>query len=164
MTNASDTPQLVRLERRIAHPVERVWAALTEPEELEGWLARAQIDLVRGGAVELRWLNSDEDGNQAVARGTITELAPPRIFELATDIHGTLRWELEPDGDGTRLTFTCLHAPPAEYRAMTQAGWHIHLEHLADALDGRPIDWPNWQRDHMDRWAQLQERYQHDAG
>ena len=24
------------------------------------------------------------------------------------------------------------------------AGWHIHLDHLEDALDGTPVDWPEW--------------------
>src|SRR4051794_17744470 len=46
-----DDRHVMRYERRLAHPVERVWAALTQPSELRGWLADADIDLVAGGRV-----------------------------------------------------------------------------------------------------------------
>ena len=36
----------LRFERRLRHPIDRVWAALTRPEELEGWLASAEVGLV----------------------------------------------------------------------------------------------------------------------
>src|SRR3954467_8673001 len=39
-----DGRHVMRYERRLAHPVERVWAALTEPSELSGWLAAAGPD------------------------------------------------------------------------------------------------------------------------
>ena len=96
--------QVMRLERRLAHPVERVWRALTEPDELAAWLALAELELVEGGRVVLTWQNTDEEGNTAVARGTVSALDPPRLLELDTYIHGTLRWELEPIGDTTSLT------------------------------------------------------------
>ena len=83
--------------------VERVWQAITEPEEIVQWLGEADLEPVEGGAVVLRWLNTPE---QAVARGTVTAFDPPHVLELDTDIHGILRWELEEDGDACRLTFT----------------------------------------------------------
>jgi len=64
-----DGRHVLRYERRLAHPIDRVWAAVTEPGELRGWLADAEIDLVAGGQVRLRWLNTDDKGNQAVATG-----------------------------------------------------------------------------------------------
>jgi hypothetical protein len=106
----------------------------------------------------LRWLNSDEDGNQAVMEARITELDPPRLFEYSGDPHGTLRWELRPDGDGSLLTFSA-RGDFGDQVESARAGWHIHLEHLADALDGRPVDWPRWADEHLPRWKEVKEEY-----
>lgn len=155
-----DGRHVLRYERRLAHPVERVWAAITEPRELRGWLGDVDIDLVEGGRVQVRWLNSDDEGNRAVADGTVTALAPPRLLELDTEPHGVLRWELAAAGDGeTALTLTVAVPAPNEQVGSARAGWHIHLEHLADALAGRPVDWPRWSEDHLPRWKELHAEY-----
>jgi uncharacterized protein YndB with AHSA1/START domain len=154
-----DGCHILRYERHLAPPVDRVWAAITEPAELRGWLADADVDLVAGGRVELRWLNTDDEGNRAVATGTVTALDPPRLLELDTEPHGVLRFELHPDGDGTALTFTVTTPAPNEHVTLALAGWHIHLEHLADALDGRPVDWPAWSDEHRPRWDEIHARY-----
>jgi uncharacterized protein YndB with AHSA1/START domain len=151
--------QLIRFERRLAHPVERVWRALTEPDEIAAWLALAELELTEGGRVVLTWQNTDTEGNTAVARGTVSALDPPRVIEFDTDIHGRLRWELEPDGDGTALTFTAEAQLPEEYETEVIAGWHIHHDHLEHVLDGGTIDWPNWSRDHMPEFERIHERY-----
>ena len=152
---------VLRYERHLAHPVDRVWRALTEPGELRGWLADADIEPRPGGHVELRWLNTDDQGNTAVARGTVARFEPPRVVEYDTDIHGRLRWELAPEGDGeTRLTLTVEHDTlPAEYVTKVRAGWHIHLDHLADALAGHPVDWARWDDEHRPRWTEIEARY-----
>ena len=150
---------VMRFERRLAHPVERVWAAITQPGELRAWLADADVDLVPGGRVELRWLNTDDEGNHAVAKGTVTALDAPRLLELDIEPHGILRFELRDDGDATALMFTVTTAAPSEQLTLALAGWHIHLEHLADALDGRPVDWPAWDEEHRPRWDELHARY-----
>ncbi len=154
-----DGGYVLRYERHLDHPLERVWAALTEPDQLVQWLADADLDLVEGGAFELRWLNTDDEGNRAVMRGTITRLQPVRLIEYSGDVHGVLRWELRPDGDGSLLTFVNGTPAPEEYRAKVLAGWHTHLDHLADALDGHPVDWMRWGEDHRPRWGELHDRY-----
>ena len=151
--------RVIRFERRLRHPVERVWRALTEPDELAKWLALAELDLREGGSVVLRWQNTDDEGNAAVARGTVSALEPPRLLELDTDIHGLLRWELAPDGEGTALTFTAEAQIPPEYELEVLSGWHIHLDHLEEVLDGRAIDWPNWTEAHKPDWDRIRARY-----
>jgi uncharacterized protein YndB with AHSA1/START domain len=153
-----DGRTILRYERRLAHPVQAVWAAITEPARLREWLADADVELREGGAVQLRWLNADEEGNQTVMDATVSALDPPRLLEIAGDPHGTLRFELSEDGDGTRLVFTVAR-PSDEDLDLVLPGWHIHLEHLADALDGRPVDWSTWGRDHGPRWRELQQAY-----
>jgi uncharacterized protein YndB with AHSA1/START domain len=147
---------VIRFERRLAHPIERVWRALTEPEEAITWWGKLDIDLTSGGKAVVEWQNTDEQGNRAVMHGVITELDPPRLLEIEGDIHGTLRFELAPDGDRTRLTFTSTLELPEEFRTKVLAGWHWHLDALAEALDGTAVDWPHWP---YDQWERIHEEY-----
>jgi uncharacterized protein YndB with AHSA1/START domain len=150
---------ILRFERRLKHPVERVWAAITQPEEIEAWWARANVDLRPGGAMRIEWLNTDEDGNTVVMPATITALDPPHLLEIEGEPHGTLRFELQPDGDATLLTFVARSEIPDDYRTKVLAGWHYHLDALEEFLDdGTRVDWPNWP---LDRFEAIHERYEH---
>jgi uncharacterized protein YndB with AHSA1/START domain len=171
----ADGKYVLRYERHLDHPVDRVWAAITEPEQLADWLAAAdELELAKGGRVTLRWLNDpdreewekrgvvlpdDYDSHQP-AKGTVTLLYPPRAVEYDTDAMGKLRFELRPDDTGCVLTFISTMELPEGFPAeQTLAGWHIHLEHLAEALAGRPIEWSTWTEDYMDRWAEIRDSY-----
>jgi uncharacterized protein YndB with AHSA1/START domain len=143
---------VLRYERRLRHPIEKVWGALTDPARIEQWWARADVVPAEGGRVRLEWLNGD-----AVAEGHVTRLEPPRTIEFDTDIHGRLLWELRPEGDGTQLTLTVTAQIPDEYLASVRAGWHVHVDFLEDALDGRPVDWENWPQH---RWQVHNDRYE----
>jgi hypothetical protein len=85
---------------------------------------------------------------------------PPRLLEIESDIHGVLRWELAGEHRATRLVFTVSVPAPNDAVTLLRAGWHIHLEHLADALDGRPVDWPRWDAEHRPRWQELHDAYE----
>jgi uncharacterized protein YndB with AHSA1/START domain len=162
----------LRFKRHLDHSVERVWAALTEPDELEGWLAKADLELVEGGRIELLWQNKmtremveeydikgfeDRDPEEdMVVKGTITRLDPPRLIEYETDVHGLLHWELEEQDGGCLLSFSSTVEIPEEMRTQVLAGWHTHLDWLEDSLAGHPIDWSDWK---IDRWAAHRERY-----
>ena len=67
--------------------------------------------------------------------------------------------EVRPDGDGTRLVFTASLPAPFAGRIENLAGWHIHLDHLAAALEGRPQAWPAWKAEQLPRWRAIHERY-----
>ena len=159
-----DGKDVIRFQRRIPHPIERVWAAITSPEELLGWWGDAEVDLRDGGRFVLRWLNTDDDGNRAEMHATITALDPPRLLETEGDIHGVLRWELDPDGEGTVLTFSSTLDLPDEFRFQTIAGWHFHLDALGEALDGQAYEWSRWDiHDFLPILHQYQVRSRHDA-
>jgi uncharacterized protein YndB with AHSA1/START domain len=145
---------VVRFERALAHPIEVVWGAITEPDHLRAWWGDAEIDPALGGRFVLAWRNTDAEGHRAVLHATITALEPPRLLELAGDLHGTLRFELAPAGAGTRLTFTSTVALPDDVRAKVLAGWHFHLDALARALDGGTTD-----LEHVEGWDALHDRY-----
>ena len=143
-----DDHATLRFERRLEQPVERVWAAITEPGELEAWWGRVDVELRAGGRMRIDWLNSD-----VTMDATITVLDPLRVLEIEGEPHGTLRFELEPDGAGTLLRFTARSQIPGEFRGKVLAGWHFHLDALEDFLaDGTRIDWPNWP---LDRWQAI---------
>ena len=150
----ADGKSVLRFERRLAHPIERVWAALTEPDELIRWWGRAQVELEPGGRFSMAWLNVDDEGNRAEMEATITEVDRPRLLELTGDIHGVLRFELAAEGDETVLTFTSILDLPDDYRTKVLAGWHFHLDGLADALDGRATDLVT-----LSGWEAIHERY-----
>lgn len=141
----------IRFERRLDHPIERVWAALTEPRQMVRWWGEAEVDLVEGGRFFVRWLNTDEDGNSVEMDARITRLDVPRLLVTDGDDHGEIRWELTPDGDGTLLRFASTLELPEEYRSKHPAGWHWHLDALAEVLAGGnpdPATNPGWQRLH----------------
>lgn len=148
-----DGRAVIRFERRLRHPVASVWTALTDPSELIGWWGDADVDLREGGRFEVRWLNTDEQGNAAHMHATITALEAERLLELDGDIHGTLRWEIEPAGDGTLLRFSSTLELPDEFRTKVLAGWHTHLNALDTVLGGGEVDLVNiadgeWQEIH----------------
>ena len=156
-----DGQKVVRFERRLAHPVERVWEALTRPDELSAWWGDADVDLVEGGEFNIRWRNVGPNGEPAPARqARITELDPPRLLETSGDRHGVLRWELEPVDGGTLLRFSSTLDLPADFGTRVLAGWHWHLDALARALEGERADLVNiW-----DSWNPIHARYEELAG
>jgi uncharacterized protein YndB with AHSA1/START domain len=143
----------LRYERRLAHPPAKVWRAITESEHLRHWFpadivgerrAGATVSMpfwpesVEHGAAELEAAGIDLD--DPVLPGEIRTWDPPRLFELVwgnpDGDHDLLRFELEAEGDGTRLVFTTwLGDPGPAGHAGTGAGYHVCLDQLEELLD-----------------------------
>jgi uncharacterized protein YndB with AHSA1/START domain len=140
VTRTDDGRYLIEFTRRLAHPPARVWEALTRPDELIAWWGDAEVDLTEGGRFTIRWLNTDDEGNTAVMEATVAKLEPERLLVLDGDIHGRIRWELTPDGDGTLLSFRSTVELEPDFLTRVPAGWHFHLDALADHLEGRSTD------------------------
>ncbi|MEU5437620.1 SRPBCC domain-containing protein [Streptomyces sp. NPDC020719] len=153
---------LLRYELHLPHPRTRVWAAVATPEGLPGWLCAADVLEPRlGGAVTLRWLNADPGDASAVHSGQVTAWFPERVAEYTVDLHGRIRFHLEPAGPtATVLRFTNEFPGEDSLRLDCLAGWHQHFEFLADALAGRPKDWSTWS---PERWRELRETYERTA-
>ena len=134
----------LRFERRLAHPVEKVWRALTDPEHLRAWFpASVDLDLTPGAKLRFELVPeaqarlgiSDDD---MTSYGEMTTVDPPRLLEY-TWSGEILRWELEATADGCRLRFTDVFDDRA-VAADDGAGWHVALEALSSALDDRDVD------------------------
>ena len=142
VTQAGEGVYDLRYERRLAVPVAKVWAALTEPERLSDWLALATVDLRVGGTIELRW---PEMGDANL--GVIVELDPPRLFTFTwSEPDGApgsvVRWELSEDtGGGCRLVLTNTLLRPSALIDIG-VGWHVILDDLPGAaLRDHPRPW-----------------------
>lgn len=123
----------LRFTRVLAHPPEKVWRAITEPEHLSRWypLTATALDPRPGGTIRFR----DDDGTEL--RADITEFRPPALLAFTEHDEETgdhdLRIELEPDVDGCRMTFTHTFADRS-WADRTETGWVGCLEELAHLL------------------------------
>ena len=137
-----------RIERtvEIAHPPEKVWAALTTAEGLGAWFGdEATIDLRPGGAAQMRWT---AEGFTAEMR--VDRVEEPRVFGLTWPVYGLpeddprrtyVEFTLEPAGAGTRLTVVesgFAQLPEDVYHKAYDGnteGWAKELGELAAYLD-----------------------------
>jgi uncharacterized protein YndB with AHSA1/START domain len=131
----------LRFERRLGHPVDAVWRAITEPDRLKQWFPSTVSGRFLPGE-RLRF--GFEQHDVADMDGEVTEADPPRRLAFYWgDDH--LRFELEPEGDGCRLLFTCL-LDARDKAARDAAGWHVCLDRLAGVVE--QTDWQALYRDY----------------
>ncbi len=139
----------VRFDRLIERPVEKIWAALTDPKILSNWIGTVDVELRVGGRYVVHFRDS-----RNVMTGTITRFEPQRLLEytwLESHIpvpQSTVRWELQPEGTCCRLKLT--HTVPAtgpwEEIVGYAGGWQDFLENIPRASDGEfvPYDHENF--------------------
>jgi len=143
------------LVRELRHSPEKVWQALTDPEQLR------------------EWAPFDADGSLATAGSTVklTTVGAPALHVTETKVTcadaykaleyswggGDMRWELEALDSGTRLTLWT--SIDRRFIAMGAAGWHICFDVLDHLLGGDPIGrlaggdalkFDGWQRLHAE--------------
>jgi uncharacterized protein YndB with AHSA1/START domain len=123
------------LVRDLRHPPARVWEALTDPEQLRQW-APFDADRNLGTAGVIARLTTVGAPTPHVTETTIKRADPPRVLEFNWG-GGDIRWELAPQGDGTRLTLWA--SIDRRYIAMGAAGWHVCLDVLDRFLAGHPL-------------------------
>ena len=141
----------LRFELVYPHPVERVWSALTDTEQLALWFMPVELDARLGG----RFVLTRDDGPQRGA-GVITAYEPGHLLEVTFDEGEShfgpgcvVRFEVSADRDRSRVTFTHRLSPdvvypmpgqmagPGTFPPGTAAGWHGFTDGLARLLDGR---------------------------
>lgn len=161
--------QSVRFERLLPHPIERVWAYLTDAALRARWLASGEMDIQTGGALRLTFRNppiggradgtaSDEAQLEDYTfTGRVLRCEEPCILSHTWDekdgTESEVTYELAHDGDCTRLTVTHRRLSDASLRTDVAAGWHTHLNALEDVLLGRSPP-PFW-----DAHAKFKEHY-----
>ncbi len=140
---------VLRYERRLAHPREMVWRAITEDTHLATWFPTT-IEGERQAGAALHFAFRQSEGEPF--DGEMLAFAPPSLMELrwADDV---LRFELEPDPPGCILRLTVTF-PEYGKAARDAAGWHVCLEQLVAACDGTDLAWQP-----PDRWRVVHRGY-----
>jgi uncharacterized protein YndB with AHSA1/START domain len=137
---ASSDRELV-ITRVLAAPPALVFQAWTDPARMMQWYAPeglqtpyAESDLRVGG--RFRVLMREPDGTEHDVSGEYREIVPDRklVFTWAwlrsPDDISVVTVELQPEGDGTRLTLTHEQLPDAAERDSHQSGWSSALDKL----------------------------------
>ena len=156
-------PAMLKIERLLPGPIERVWAWLTDSDLRRQWLAAGEMELELGAPFELVWRNNeltdppgarpDGFGEEHRMQSRITELDPPRKLSFAWKGTGDVTFALEPRGDEVLLTLIHRRLPDRSMMLMVGAGWHAHLDVLvARARNQTPA--PFW-----DSWIRLKQDY-----
>ena len=135
--------------RKLAHPREKVWRAVTEPEHLAVWYPQEIVGERKAGA-PLRFVSHGDSGDGF--DGQMLVFDPPAVMEFTwgTDL---LRIELAADGAGTVLTLTDTFDDLGK-AARDAAGWHECLDRLSDDLDKGELSFRPGER-----WAEVHPRY-----
>ena len=150
-------PTTVRIQRLLPGPIERVWAYMTESDLRRQWLAAGPMDLKVGGEVELIWRNDEltrhveqrPAGMEAEHRmkSRVTRIDPLRLLAFEWG-DGDVTFELERQGGEALLTVTHRRLADRDSLLSVSAGWHAHLDILADRMAGRDAGpfWSAWSR------------------
>lgn len=128
LTDNAERPT-VQLERHLSDPPPVVWRALTEREQLRSWFPS---DVV---VSEGRWrpgaaitFTFPPEVTDMTLNGEVLEVDEPNLL-VFTWGEETLRFELSPEGDGTRLVL--IDELPPDAAARNAAGWETCLDLLA---------------------------------
>ena len=144
----------VRFRREFAHPVERVWDAITSPDDLAAWFpSMVRMDPMVGGTIEFY---GDPNLPEARSSGTILVFEPPT--RLAYSWHASeLHFTIDAAGDeGCVLTLTDV-LESRDAAARNAAGWTVCLSELGKHLAGQTADGPHSDSD--ESWQKLYDDY-----
>jgi uncharacterized protein YndB with AHSA1/START domain len=147
------------LVRALRHPPEKVWQALTDPVSLREWAPfDADRSLAAVGPVRLSTVGTP---TPQISDTQVTRVEAPHLLEYRWG-ENDMRWQLEPLGDGTRLTLW--HNIDRAFITMGAAGWHICLDVLERFVAGDPIGrivggdamkfgWPRLKDEYAKQWG-----------
>ena len=130
----------VRLERRLPDPPSVVWRAITERAQLKAWFPCDVI--VEGGRWEVGAAIKFPFPQQVIEMtltGTVLAVDEPKLLSYTWGDDEILRFELYPEGGGTRLVLS--DQLQASWAARNAAGWDDCLDLLA-GLPGDKDAWP----------------------
>jgi len=144
----------VVFERVFSHPIEKVWHAITSPEELKFWFTDIELDFRPGGTITFQFRDKDK----TKSFGEIIAIEPPNRFVWTWE--GELAvWELTAlDEYSTRLIFTYSKLT-ADYAVKAPAGFHGLLDLLEERLDGSETIYPFGADDSGPEHFEAQVRY-----
>lgn len=129
-----DAAFTVRRTIRIAAPVEKVWAAVTEPEHISRWFGRARFEAVAAGVSgTLTWPDRDPIPVR------IEVLEAPRLVSYRwgnDDASGVVPDALD-DAHSTVFTFTLVEVDGGTELTVVETGFENTSDPAANLVDHR---------------------------
>jgi uncharacterized protein YndB with AHSA1/START domain len=107
----SDDPRAIRVDAFLAHPPEKVWRALTEPDLIARWLMPNDFKLEAGHKFTFRGFPIPAAGFGGTGHSEVLDFEPEKMLRIAwraapddlSKLDSTVTFTLEPEGRGTRL-------------------------------------------------------------
>ncbi|RNF33510.1 SRPBCC family protein [Paracoccus methylarcula] len=132
MTGGQNETVSVVVEREFAHPPERVWRALTQPELLADWLMRNDFRAEQDHRFQFRAEWGEVDCQ-------VLEVRPMHSLSYtwsAFDVDTVVTFTLEPMAEGTRLRMEQTGFRPNQKQALggAKGGWAAFLVNLERTL------------------------------
>jgi uncharacterized protein YndB with AHSA1/START domain len=131
---------------RIGAPPERVWIALTDPDEIERWFfgVRTETDWAPGSPIVHR---GEWQGKPYVDKGEVVAFDPPTrlVHTHWSDLSGTpdapehyqeVTWTLDDRDGATELTVSERNLPSEEAKGVSEQSWQTVLQNLKDLVEG----------------------------
>ena len=131
----------ITIETTVNAPIDRVWAAWSDPRAIEQWNAaspdwhtpRARVDLREGGSFSSRMEAKDGSFGFDFA-GTYTKIVVPKRIEYTFgDRMAQIEFTEGPNGVQVRVTFDPEATNPVE---MQKQGWQAILNNFARHVEG----------------------------
>jgi len=127
---------VLMVERRLAHPPERVWQVVTDRELVRQWFpCEIEGEWRVGAPLRFHFLQGEGEGlPDEDLRGEVVAIDEPWLLEYRWGSH-FLKYEIESDGDGCRFRLFESFEDPS-WGARNAAGWEMCLENLDLILEG----------------------------
>ena len=130
------------VERVLAAPPDRVFAAFVEPAKLEHWFVVEGFSTPREGMVvdarpggRLDAVMVGDDGSEIPFGFEYVELEPPRRVVMSfAEPRETVTVALQEKGEGTHLTYTYLSWPAPDDVAASRRGVVTMLDTIEDGI------------------------------
>lgn len=136
-----DDQRAIRLDQYVAHPPEKVWRALTEPELIARWLMPNDFRLEVGHRFTFTTAPRKNVGFDGVVHCEVLAFEPGELLRISWSdgrrADWTVTWRLRPEGRGTRVLFDHEGFDPGDEaqvlaRKIMGGGWRSHFSKIEE--------------------------------
>lgn len=129
----------LNLERTFPHPVERVWAAISNADAISEWLFTCDFRPEIGHKFTFRTTPPEGSTWRGWTDIEVLEFSPPTRMVWAwesaeIDVPTRVIFQLEPVDGGTKLSLSHVGDSTADDIASVSGGWPVKLDALVDYL------------------------------
>ncbi len=139
------TGHIATAQTHVAATPGQVWSALTEPEQIAGWMFGARVTTTWEVGAPITW-DGEFDGRGYQDRGEVLTYEEPRVLSVThySPLSGqpdepasyhTVVWSLAPSDDGTRLELTQDGCDSEQQASQFSQNWQAMLDGLRASVE-----------------------------